>query len=127
MALQLIDDLTDFYEDIAGRNHNYLISSIYHEGSEAERASLDRVLKHRAPEGPQVHLLYRESVSRVMDHAIGRALSGFALLEQAGFWIRQDTAMTLMCHLFRLRGVGHLLALLPKKGRGRTAVREARV
>ncbi|MGZ4928860.1 MAG: hypothetical protein ACXV76_11415, partial [Halobacteriota archaeon] len=32
MALQVIDDLTDFYSDIRRQNHNYLVSSIYFEG-----------------------------------------------------------------------------------------------
>jgi len=113
VALQIIDDLTDFYEDIRDRRHNYLVSSIHHEGTKAERELLASLLTRRGDTGEQVHLVYRESVYRVMDRAIGRALSGFALLEQAGFRIRQKDAMRLMCHLFKLRGVGHLLELLP--------------
>jgi hypothetical protein len=37
IALQIIDDITDLYEDIENSNHNYLLSIIHHEGNKVEQ------------------------------------------------------------------------------------------
>jgi hypothetical protein len=52
LSLQVIDDLTDFYEDVAARNHNYLVSVIEHEAEERERAKLHQVLFGLSVQGP---------------------------------------------------------------------------
>jgi hypothetical protein len=113
MALQVIDDLTDFYDDLRDRRHNYLLSSIHHEGTPEERQILDRLLAERPATGAPVAELFRDSIGRVMHRAIGEALAGFAALEEAGFWLNRRDALRLVRHLFRLRGVGELLALWP--------------
>jgi len=113
MALQVIDDLTDFYEDIRDRRHNYLVSSIRFEGTAAERELLQRLFDG-ASEQPPVDRVFRISVERVMTRAIGEALAGFAELEQAGFWLSTADARRLIRYLFRLRGVGDLLSLWPR-------------
>jgi len=113
MALQVIDDLTDFYEDLRDRRHNYLLSSVFHEGTPPERRELDRLLAERPAGGAPVAELFRDSVVRVMHRAIGEALAGFAALEEAGFWLDRRDALRLVRYLFRLRGVGELLALWP--------------
>lgn len=116
MALQVIDDLTDFYEDIQDRRHNYLVSSIQFEGTVAERELLASLLAGEQDSGP-VELIFNDSVRRVMHRAIGEALAGFALLEKAGFWLRRKDALRLIRYLFRLRGVGALLGLWPAENR----------
>jgi len=113
MALQVIDDLTDFYDDLRDRRHNYLLSSIFHEGDISERQLLGQLLAERPGSGPPVAEIFRDSVGRVMHRAIGEALAGFAALEEAGFWLNRRDALRLVRHLFRLRGVGDLLALWP--------------
>lgn len=115
MALQVIDDLTDFYSDIRDSRHNYLVSSIRFEGSTAERERLDRLLVGDDLGRPSIELAFAQSVQRVMERAIGEALAGFDLLHGAGFWIDRRLALILIRYLFRLRGVPNLLALLPKK------------
>jgi hypothetical protein len=112
MALQVIDDLTDFYEDLRDRRHNYLLSAIVHEGTAAERMRCDALLAGKG-ERPPVEEAYVASVSRVMGRAVGEALCGFELLAEAGFWLDRRKAMELIRYLFKLRGVGRLLALLP--------------
>jgi hypothetical protein len=57
---------------------------------------------------------YPESVSRVIERAIGEALAGFTCLYEAGYLINRVQAMGIMRYLFRLRGVKNLLALLPE-------------
>jgi len=115
IALQLIDDLTDFYEDIAGAHHNYLVSSITHRGTVEERAALQRALVPGNRSFPAIESRYRDAVSLVMEEAIGEALHGFELLEQAGFWINRKQAYDLIKNLFVLRGVGRLLPFFPQE------------
>ncbi len=59
LALQVIDDLTDFYEDTAARNHNYLASVIAYEGEEREREKLQAALLRRAAKGPAIEAVVR--------------------------------------------------------------------
>jgi hypothetical protein len=113
LALQVIDDLTDFYDDLRDRHHNYLASTIHHEGSEEERRRLEPAM---AGEGgqPPIETAFAESVQRTMGRAVGEALHGFDLLARAGFWLSRPQALELIKYLFRLRQVGHLLPLLPE-------------
>jgi hypothetical protein len=114
MALQVIDDLTDFYEDIRGRRHNYLVSSVRYEGLPEERRLLEDALAEKGQAPTEVAEAYRDSTARVMRRAIGEALAGFGLLESSGFPLTRRQALELIRYLFRLRGVGHLLDLLPR-------------
>lgn len=114
MALQVIDDLTDYYEDMRAKNHNYLISTIHHTGTCAEQATLAAALRQRPQIGPPIEELYPLAVARVMEQAIGEAMQGFALLQQAGFWMDSKSALALIRHLFQLRGVNNLLPFFPK-------------
>jgi hypothetical protein len=115
VALQMIDDLTDFYEDIRNRNHNYLISVIDCEGTPEEKTRLRTVLAASGKEGPPIEDGFADSLGQVMEQAIGRALDGFDLLARAGFPLERPAALSLIRALFRLRGVGHLLAFLPQE------------
>jgi hypothetical protein len=112
LALQVIDDLTDFYQDLRDRRHNYLVSTIHHEGSRDERARLAALLGGRGAALP-VEQVYAASATRAMARAIGEALDGFERLHGAGLWLDRPQALELIRHLFVLRGVGHLLPLLP--------------
>ena len=112
MALQAIDDLTDFYDDIRDRRHNYLVSSIIHEGTAEERRRCEALLAGKGDETP-VEEAYAASVSRVMGRAVGEALGGFELLAEAGFWLDRRKALELIRYLFKLRSVARLLTLLP--------------
>jgi len=114
MALQVIDDLTDFYDDIARKRHNYLVSSVTFEGTPQEKLKLHLLLDGSAVTPAPIEKEYGESVSRVMERAIGEALAGFNSLYDAGCGITQEQAMGIIRYLFRLRGVKNLLALLPE-------------
>ena len=116
MALQVIDDLTDFHEDLAHQNHNYLVSSVYHGGEAVERERLAAILAQpgEMPEG--VEELFPDTLRLVMAQAIGEALAGFAALEEAGFWYNERQARQVIRFLFSIRGVGHLLCFFPEPG-----------
>lgn len=115
IALQLIDDLTDFYEDIAHSNHNYLVSCIHHLGSDNEKRCLGQALHSVKPSGKAIEEQYPKSVELVMAESIGQAMYGFELLENAGFWVNRNQAYELIKSLFVLRGVRHLLPFFPNK------------
>ena len=112
LALQVIDDLTDFYEDLRDHRHNYLVSTIHHEGTLEERAKLAALLGGHGTRAP-VEQAFAASAARAMARAIGEALDGFERLHETGFWLDRAQALELIHHLFVLRGVGHLLPLLP--------------
>lgn len=116
LSLQVIDDLTDCYDDLRDRRHNYLVSVIRHEGTEPERERLARLLSGADSDRTPVEQAFPSSVALVMQRAIGEALAGFEMLHRAGFWLTQSTAFDLIRLLFRIRGVGTLLTLLPKNG-----------
>ncbi|MBI5634392.1 MAG: hypothetical protein HZA15_13050 [Nitrospirae bacterium] len=115
MALQVIDDLTDFYSDIRRQNHNYLVSSVYFEGTASERKKLDAILSNADAAELPIEKEFAGSVSRVMERAIGEALTGFDRLHEAGYWISRSQALGLIKYLFKLRGVKNLLPLLPEE------------
>ena len=112
MALQVIDDLTDLYEDIQNRNHNYLLSAIHFKGTLPEQQALEQILAGTRQEQP-VDQLFPATTTLVMERAIGEALAGFQRLEQAGYWLDRHRAMTLIRFIFTIRGVKNLLKLLP--------------
>lgn len=124
MALQVIDDITDIYEDIRDKKHNYLVSSIYHEGTATEKTMLDNALNTETINNVRVAQAYKKSVSRVMEQAIGEALAGFHKLEEAGYWFDQRTAMAIIRNIFHLRGAKDLLALLPLDGNIKLSLEE---
>lgn len=114
MALQAIDDLTDFYEDLEGRKSNYFVSLVQFNGAPAERALLRALKEGTTPERPPVERAFAVTASQVMEQAIGEALKGFGLLEQAGFRISEREAFETIRFLFTVRGVKHLWDLLPE-------------
>ena len=70
MALQVIDDLTDFYDDLRDHRHNYLLSAIFHEGTASERQHLAPLLAERPSAGTPVAELFPDAVATVMHRAI---------------------------------------------------------
>lgn len=115
MALQIVDDLTDFYEDLRNQNHNYLVSSIYHQGTDDEKEDLALLLADRNIERGPIELIFVHSTRRVMRQAIGEAIHGFDRLHDIGFWLDRGSAYKLIRFLFQLRGVENLLPLFPRQ------------
>ena len=113
LALQVIDDLTDFHDDLRDHRHNYLAATIRHEGTLEERARLAALLGGGDRATVPVEQVFAASASRAMVRAIGEALDGFEHLHEAGFWLDRPQALKMIRYLFNLRGVGHLLSLLP--------------
>lgn len=112
LALQILDDLADFEEDLRRRNHNILRSWLVHgasAGRDAVRKVADAELSaYTAEQLKAPHELFPQATGEVMVMAIELALRGFDRLRSAGHPLDRDTARELIAALFRLRGLGHL-------------------
>jgi hypothetical protein len=113
LALQILDDLADFEEDLRRRNHNILRSWLVHGASAGRGAAVktvtDAELSAYSPEQLKApHELFPEATGEVMVMAIELALRGFDRLKLAGHPLDRDTARELMAAMFRLRGLPHL-------------------
>jgi len=107
LSLQILDDLTDFEEDLRKRNHNMLRSWVVH--YQVDGPCTDAHLKELAPEvlkAPEVH--FKTATAQVMQVAIEMALAGFALLHQVGHPSDRAAAVELIATMFRLRGLERL-------------------
>ena len=104
LCLQILDDLTDFEEDLANLNHNILRSWILHHRPDGvyDSEQLNRldaeVLKH-----PEIH--FRRATQQVMHLAIEMALKGFDYLKQIGYPADRSSAQELIRTMFQLRGL----------------------
>jgi hypothetical protein len=110
MALQVLDDVTDFAEDVSRRNHNVLRSWVVHEGpdgpvSDPELAALgaDRL---SSPEQS-----FPRATRQVLSLAVAMALEGFGLLHETGHAVDREAGLRLLEMMFHLRGLDGLWAL----------------
>jgi len=113
LALQVIDDMTDLVEDLSVGHHNYLVSSIYHEGNRQEQDALQACLAAPDEVSTPIEVLFPTSTRLVMQRAIGEALNGFTELYDAGFWLNRRDAFGVIKDLFHLRGLSRLDPLWP--------------
>jgi hypothetical protein len=104
LSLQILDDLTDFEEDLTNLNHNMLRSWILHNrpdgvcDSEQLKRLDPEILKH-----PEVH--FRRATQQVMHLAIEMALKGFDSLYKIGHPVDRSSAQELIKTMFQLRGL----------------------
>jgi hypothetical protein len=111
LALQVLDDLADFDEDITHRNHNLLRSWLVHGSGNGGKATpiADSALSAYSPEQRSApHELFPEAVGEVMVLAIELALTGFERLRQARHSLDRETAREMIAAMFRLRGLPQL-------------------
>ncbi len=114
LALQILDDLADFEEDLRRRNHNVLRSWLVHgcgtdgRGGPAVVIPDARLSTYTTAELAAPHELFPQATGEVMVMAIELALRGFDRLRLAGYPLDRATARELMSAMFRLRGLPHL-------------------
>jgi len=119
LALQLIDDLTDFAEDVGRRNHNILRSWVVQRApdgptTDAALAAMDEAAL-AAPER-----IFPRATAEVLALAMDHALAGFDLLHAAGHPVGRGAAHSLIAALFRLRGVERLWKLYVRTSPNKT-------
>ncbi len=107
LALQVLDDVTDFAEDIARRNHNVLRSWVVHNApdgptTDAALAALDPD-RLGAPEQT-----FPRATRQTLNLAVDMALEGFGLLHEAGHSVDREAGLRLLEMMFHLRGLDRL-------------------
>jgi len=117
LALQMVDDLVDIGADVRDRRHNYLVSTLWHEGTSTERRAFAGAMEEPGASWPRAEDFPAAS-GLVMDRAIRTAMDGVRALQQAGFWLRPELARPLLRRMFHLRGAGALWDLLPAEDGG---------
>jgi hypothetical protein len=107
MGLQIIDDITDFAEDLQARNYNLLRSWIVTRRSDGAVTNDDLLsLDITSAENPET--FFPNSVKSVLNLAIDFTLDGFEKLQDAGYSVNRHAALRLTELLFRLRGLEYL-------------------
>jgi|GEM_PF-266191 len=111
VALQVVDDITDFAEDITRRHHNVLRSCIVHRGPDGavSDASLSKLPAERLAHPERD---FPRATSQMITLALNLALEGFEHLHRAGHAIDRASALELIKMLFHLRGLRRLWALV---------------
>ena len=107
LSLQIIDDITDFQEDLQRRNHNMLRSWIVY--NQPDGPCDDAQLKQLPAEklkAPEAH--FSIATQQVMQLAIEMALAGFARLHEVGHPVERSAARELIQAMFKLRGLERL-------------------
>lgn len=107
LALQILDDVTDFSEDLRNRNHNMLRSYIVHCGpdggcSDAQLSALDETARIR----PETR--FPKATADTVMLAVNMALAGFEQLSSLGHPVNGVAATRLIGAMFQLRGLSRL-------------------
>jgi hypothetical protein len=110
LSLQIIDDITDFDEDLTRRNHNMLRSWIVFQHpdgpcSDAELSAMSTELR----KAPERH--FPRATREVMRVAIEMALEGFDILNENGHPADRSAALQLIKAMFKLRGLERLWSI----------------
>lgn len=107
LAIQLLDDVADLAEDVAGHNHNMLRSWIVHRAPDGPLAEPELLAMHAEDlRVPERH--FPEATRAVTRYAASTAMGGFSLLEQAGYPLNHQSALGLLAMLFQNRGIQRL-------------------
>ena len=101
IALQMIDDICDFQEDIEAKKKNYLLSKIFHNSS----LSLKEVMELAFDKNFYNSTIYLNNYSEAIEEAIDTALYGFKILEDSGYPVNRDQGKIILEFMFKIRGL----------------------
>lgn len=108
-AFQIVDDITDFENDVKQRSHNLLVSQIVHGGSEDEKAAWASL--HLEEGSDIVTLDFRNSARQVLDYAVLEAHDALTQLSQLGLAIDPKIAESIVKAIVGNDGVARLASL----------------
>ena len=105
MALQMVDDLVDVAEDLAGRKNNYVLASLkIAAGPDGWSLPFD------VTEGWRSVAVHAPGLfAKVVGHCLAEARSGFSILSGAGLPLDGPATDRFLKALFELRGAGGIL------------------
>ena len=116
LSLQILDDITDFQEDLRNRNHNMLRSWVVHHMPDGP--TTDNALSALSDEVlAKPELRFPIATEQVMQMAIEMALEGFSILHGLGHPADRDAAVELIKAMFKLRGLQHLWEVYERASR----------
>jgi len=101
IALQMIDDICDFKEDIEANKKNYLLSKIFHNSS----LNLKEVMNLAFEEKFYQSEIYLSNYSEAIEEAINEALYGFEILENSGYPVNREQGKIILEFMFKIRGL----------------------
>ena len=111
-AFQIVDDLTDFEFDVGRRSHNLLVAQIHHEGTAAEKATLEPLWAGRQELAPgAVEELFAVSARAVLERAYTEARAAFRTLAGLGHWFDPALADDVVHAIVGLEGVARMETL----------------
>lgn len=104
LALQMLDDVVDFSDDIIAGKINLLASWIIHRGSDGFYTYPE--LREKVQNSKEdIKNVFSVSRMEVINAAIDRALEGFEQLSCGGYPIDRSAATSVLGTMFRLRGL----------------------
>lgn len=112
IALQMLDDICDFKEDIDAKKKNYLLSKIIYNSS----LTLSEVISKSNEKEFYNTKEYSHSYIESIEESIEVALNGFKILEKASYPINQLQAKLILEFMFKVRGLKEAWELYEKKG-----------
>ena len=104
LALQMLDDVTDFVADVTQGKANVLASVIVHKSLDSVY-SMEELQEAAAQEQTDVHKCFGHSQRLVVNMSIAKAIEGFAMLAKANFPVNHDQAQDILKLMFHLRGL----------------------
>ena len=110
LAVQSLDDVTDFGLDLQSRNHNLLRSWIVHKRPDGSMTDKD-LLHIPQDELSEPDRRFPNATKSIVRFAIDLALEGFERLQEHGYPIDRSSALELVQFLFELRGAQDLWEL----------------
>lgn len=112
VALQMLDDICDFKEDIDANKKNYLFSKIVYNSS----LTLHEIITKSNDNEFYLSNDYIDNYNNAIEEAVSVALNGFKILEEASYPINQGQAKLILEFMFKVRGLSNAWEVYEKKG-----------
>ncbi len=101
IALQLLDDICDFKEDLDENKKNYLLSKISHKNN----LNVLKIKEVSNDENFMLSEIYLDSYRESINEAVETALYGFELLGNSGYPINRNQGELILKFMFNIRGL----------------------
>lgn len=104
LALQMLDDVTDFVEDVRQSKTNLLESVIICKSLDGSY-SIEQLQAVATKEQIDVGKYFKQSKNFIVNMSITKAMEGFELLSKANFPVNHDQSKDILKLMFHLRGL----------------------
>ncbi len=104
LALQMLDDCTDWRQDLLDNKNNLLVSTILYDGRDGY-VNIEKLLEFANEKKSTLEKDYHVSRKYIVDQAIKTAIDGFAKLSDGGYPIDKTETIALLKAMFTLRGM----------------------